>query len=153
MTSRTNSQLVSRGAGTFLFCGQRGVFFDAHVADAVHLGGDVRVPVEHEAGGVSVRAHIFKNQPVANLGSLKLSLVQCTNLVKAVTRWAKNSGRDSFSSCVTSLPNGRCKSDWHGVVVVVNDIVEGAIDAVVYVEGLCLTFTAFSAVDFSSNRC
>ena len=75
MTSRASSELVPRSAGTFFLRGHRGVLLNAHVTNAVHLGGDVSVPVEHKAGRVSVRAHIFENQPVTDLSSLKRSFV------------------------------------------------------------------------------
>lgn len=70
-----NSELVSRSAGTFLLSGQRRILLNTHVTYAVDLGGDVSVPIEHEACCVSVGAHILKDQPVTNLSSLKLSFV------------------------------------------------------------------------------
>lgn len=118
----------------------------------MNLGRDVSVSVEHETCCVSVGTHVFKNEPVSDLRSLKLSIFHVTHLIYAVAGWAKNGSRDFLGVSVTFLADSFFKSAWNWVVVIVDDIVKGSIDAIVHVECLSLTITAFSTVDFGGDR-
>ena len=112
--------------------------------------GHVGVPVEHERSGVRVRSHVPENQPVTDLSALEHSLITRAYLIKAVTCRSENRGWDFLD--LDRGVNYRLQGLWFRVVVVINHIVERAIDTIVNVESLLVGSTTFTAVDFSCDR-
>ena len=126
---------------------------------AVQLVGDVGVAVENVAGRVSVRALILPDQPVADGAPFKHRILQRAHLVEAVAGRAEHGSRDRLVICGRSN-NGAagdrtgfaleiCQTSksfrlWQGVII--DNVVEGAVDAVVDVQGLKVLSTAFASV-------
>lgn len=116
--------------------------------------GDVRVTVEHKGGGVRVGAHVLEDQPVADLGARKFGLVLVADLVQAVAGGSENSGWDLVVALgsVNFRVNHLGQNEGNGLVVVVYDVVEGAVDTVVDVERLGVAFAALTSVDLGRDR-
>jgi len=119
----------------------------------VDLFGDVRVAVEDEGGGVRVGAHLLEDEPVADLSALKLGFRLLADLIKTVAGGSEHGSRDTLGCLfqLVSWVDNRLEGDRDGREVVVNNVVEGAVDAVVDVESLGGTLTALSSVDFGGD--
>ena len=81
----------------------------------------VRVPVEDERGRVSVRAHVLKENPVANFSPGHHHRFLLADLVKAVTSWTEDCrGQQVF------ILLGNFRSEFLGdrVVVIIYNVVK-----------------------------
>ena len=116
----------------------------------MNLLWNVRVAIEHKAGSVRVSTHVLKHEPVSHFGTAQQGRVLLTDLIKSVAGWPKHSCRNQITAVVFFIERGG-KSHGLRENVVVNHIVEGAVDAVVHVEGLRLASTALASVDLGGD--
>ena len=89
--------------------------------DAVQIPRQVRVPVEDEGGGVRVRAHVLKENPVANFSPGHHRRVLLANLVEAVTCGTEDCrGQQDF------ILLGDVRSEFLGVrvVMIIHNVVK-----------------------------
>jgi len=120
----------------------------------MHLRGNVRVTVEHEGGRVRVGTHVIENKPVADFSAPEFSFVLIANLVKAVAGGPKHSGRDSLVVVASGFIVNHLGQDLgHGLKVIVDDIVEGAVDSIVDVECLRGTLATLAVVYLGGHGC
>lgn len=121
----------------------------------MNLLWDMSVAIEHEGSGMGVGAHVVEDEPIANLSALQACVFLTANLVEAITGRAKNGSWNAFSGFLKLFRAFNCglKSQGNGVIVIVNHIVEGAIDSIIDVESLVFTFSALSTINFGRNSC
>jgi len=91
------------------------------------------VTVEHEAGSVSVSAKIFEDEPLILLNPFKLGVTQGADLVKTIAGRTKHSSGDLLTLLIVAveLLKAGSKTHWGRSSVVVDDVVEGAVNTVI----------------------
>jgi hypothetical protein len=116
--------------------------------------GEVRVAVEDERSSVSVGTHVLENEPVADFSAFQVRVLLSTDLIESIAGRAENSCRNTLANTLFLLNwclDRRLQSERYGVVVIVDHIVERAVDAVIDVESLGVALAAFPTINFSSN--
>ena len=121
----------------------------------MNLLRDVSVAIEHKGSGVRVGAHIVEDEPVANLSALQVSVFLTADLVETITGRPKNSSWNAFSCLLKLFRTFDCRLESHGngMVVVIDHVVERAIDSIIDVEGLVFAFSALSSINFGCDCC
>lgn len=141
------------GRGLVLRVAFTGGVVVAEGRDAVHLARHMRVPVKNERSRVRVRSHVSEYEPVTDLGTLQHRVLLVANLVKAIASRAENSRRKQLVwDHLLGLVEGRREGFRNGVEVVIDHVVEGAVDPIVNVQGLLLALaTPLARVHLGGN--
>ena len=114
---------------------------------------DVSITVENETGCMSVGTHVLKDQPFVHFHSFQLGVSQGANLVETIASRSKHSSRYLLSLLLLTVQLVKASGETHRcrMVVVIDNIVERAVDSVINIKGLSLSFASFSGVYFGSN--
>lgn len=119
----------------------------------MHLLRNVSVAVENKASCVGVGPHILENQPVVHLNTLHFCRGDTANLIESIAGRAENRCGDFLK--IFFIIRSRIKSGGktYGLrlIVVINYVIERAINSVIDVQSLGLAAPTLARVDLSGN--